>query len=177
MDLKKAEENLKRKDVVISKLQTAKVESDEAIQTLTAELEVAQKEREREVEQLREHIVEQQGVIDQSWIKIDQLMVGEGLDMEAFIDSNAFAEIKDCIEDSTGDELIRRIKEVHPDLDLSFLSAGGSSSPKVRLVIEKLTRMILVRWKSSERLSNLTMSIHPPSILIRTARFFDEDPF
>lgn len=56
-------------------------------------------------------------------------MVGEGLDMEAFIDSEAFAEIKDCIEDSTGDELLKRIKEVYPDLDLAFLTAGGSDSP------------------------------------------------
>lgn len=63
--------------------------------------------------------------------EIEQLKVGEGLDLEAFIDSDAFTSIKDSIEDATGDELIRRIKEVHPDLDLSFLTAVEPSSSPV----------------------------------------------
>lgn len=52
-----------------------------------------------------------------------------GVDLEALIDSACFAPIKDLIQDSTGDELIRRIKDVHPDLDLSFLTGGVVDSP------------------------------------------------
>lgn len=49
--------------------------------------------------------------------------------MEVIIDAPAFADIKYHIEDSAGDELIRRIKEVYPDLDLAFLTVVGSDSP------------------------------------------------
>lgn len=127
--LGKAKERLKRDDAVISELRGDKIEADKAIRTLTLGLEAAQSERDCEVGNLRKQIAELQDAADRSQAKIDQLMIGEGLDLEAFIDSEAFAEIKDCIEDSTGDELIRRIKEVYPELDLAFLTAGGSSSP------------------------------------------------
>lgn len=37
------------------------------------------------------------------------------------VDLPSFAPIKECIEDATGDELVRRIQDVHPEWDLSFL--------------------------------------------------------
>lgn len=45
----------------------------------------------------------------------------KGIDFEALVDLPSFAPIKDCIEDATGDELIQRIKDVHPEWDLGFL--------------------------------------------------------
>lgn len=41
------------------------------------------------------------------------------------VESERFARVKDIIEDSAGEELIQKIKERYPDLDLSFLTDNG----------------------------------------------------
>lgn len=125
--IEKAEERLSRKDASITKLHIAKAEADEAIRNLSTELELLQKSRASEIEQLSERNRELQSTIDQLYGEVERLKVGEGLDMEAFIDSDAFADIEDSIEDSTRDELVRRIKEVYPNLTLDFLTAGSSN--------------------------------------------------
>lgn len=127
-NFEKANGTLEKKNVSISKLQIALTEAEDATQTLVADLEEARGKHELEVGQLHGQVLELQGLVARQCEEIEQLKIGEGLDMEAFIDSDAFAEIKDNIEDSTGDELIRRIKEVYPDLSLDFLTAGGSNS-------------------------------------------------
>lgn len=60
----------------------------------------------------------------------ERLKTDDEVDLEALIESSFFAPIKDVIEDAMGDELIRRIKEVHPELDLSFLTDGGVESSR-----------------------------------------------
>lgn len=55
----------------------------------------------------------------------EKLKGGEGVDLEAVIDSAEFAEIKDFIEDVVRDELTRRINAAHPKWDLSFLTDSG----------------------------------------------------
>lgn len=54
-----------------------------------------------------------------------KLKRGEGVYLEAVIDSAEFAEIKESMEDVVVDELIRRINAAHPEWDLSFLIEGG----------------------------------------------------
>lgn len=120
---------LNKKDATISKLQAALTEAEDASHNLSIELEAVREKHELEVEQSHEQIIDLQGLVARQCEEIERLKGGEGLDMEAFIDSDAFTNIKDCIEDSTGDELVRRIKEVYPDLDLNFLTAAGPDSP------------------------------------------------
>lgn len=128
-NLEKADGVLKKKDATISKLQAALTEAEDASQNLSIELEAAREKHELEVGRSHEQIIDLQGLVARQCEEIKRLKVGEGLDMEAFIDSDAFADIKDCIEDSTGDELVRRIKEIYPDLDLTFLTTVRPDSP------------------------------------------------
>lgn len=51
-----------------------------------------------------------------------------GVDLEAIIDAPNFSDIKDFLEDSAGEEFIRRINEAHSEWDLSFLTNGGVDS-------------------------------------------------
>lgn len=67
-------------------------------------------------------MAELQGRIERLNEENKSLREGVGLDFEALIGLPVFAPIKDCIEDATGDELIQRIKGVHPEWDMGFLT-------------------------------------------------------
>lgn len=124
VNFERANETLEKKNVLISKLLNALTGAEDANQTLSIELEEARGKHELEVGQLRDQVLELQGLVTRKCEEIEQLKIGEGLDLEVFIDSDVFADIKDSIEDATSDELIRRIKEVHPDIDLTFLTVN-----------------------------------------------------
>lgn len=133
--LKEAEEKFERVKEALEKtkasnseLRTMLTQSEDARQELSAELEEDRERFELEARKFRDQIIELQGLVARQCEEIEQLKVGEGLDLEAFIDSDAFESIKDSIEDATGDELIRRINEAYPDLDLFFLTMDKPDS-------------------------------------------------
>lgn len=133
--LKEADASFEKAKVFVEKVKASNSElratltrSEDARQEISAELEEERERFESTEKKLQDQVLELQGLVTRQCEEIEQLKVGEGLDLEAFIDSDAFADIKDTIEDSTGDQLIRKIKDVHPDLDLSFLFAAEPSS-------------------------------------------------
>lgn len=96
---------IKMKEAVKERLIESKKEVEEARNSLKVELDVVRAENEIELKMLHERI---ESLTEKNGL----LKTGEGVDLEAFIDSIYFAPIKDPIEDSTGEELIDRIKEV-----------------------------------------------------------------
>lgn len=103
----------KRKDDAIAKLEKLKSDADTVVDALKADFEDLQKQKEYEIElHSRIELLSEEN---------KSLKAGEGLDFEALVDLPSFAPIKDCIEDATGDELLERINEVHPEWDLGFL--------------------------------------------------------
>lgn len=117
---------LKKRDEALTRSETLKKEADEVIEVLRSDMASAQKKKDVEVEKLQDQIVGLHQKVDQLLEEIEKLKGGEGVDLEAVIDWVKFAEIKDCIEDAVGDELIKRINAVHPEWDLSFLTEGGN---------------------------------------------------
>lgn len=89
----------KRKDDTIAKLEKLKSDADTVIDALRADFEELQKKKDDE-------IIELCGRIERQDEEIDLLKQGEGLDFEVLVDMPSFAPIKDCIEDSTGEDLI-----------------------------------------------------------------------
>lgn len=57
-----------------------------------------------------------------------QLKIGEGVDLKALVDAKCFAPLKDLILDLTREELVQQIKEVHLNLDLSYLTDDGTDT-------------------------------------------------
>lgn len=110
----------KRKDDTIAKLEKLKRDADIVIDSLKIEIEELEKLKDKEIIELR-------GRIEHQNEKIESLKRGDGMDFEALVDLPSFAPIRECIEDSTGDELVRRINEIHPEWDLTFLSAEVKS--------------------------------------------------
>lgn len=104
----------KRKDDTIAKLEKSKCDADTVIDALRADFEELEKKNDEEIEKLH-------GRIKSLTEENKSLKEGEGLDFEALIDLSSFAPIKDCIEDAIRDELVQRIKDVHPKWDLGFL--------------------------------------------------------
>lgn len=110
----------------MARLGASKGEADAAIDILKSDLASAQKKNEIEVEKLRDQIANLHDRIDQLLEDNGKLRRGEGVDLEVIIDSDEFIEIKESMDDTVGDEFIRRINMVHPEWDLSFLTEVGA---------------------------------------------------
>lgn len=120
----------KRKDDTIAKPEKLKSDADTVIDALKIDLDDLQKKKDEEAADLQSRITQLSD-------EVELLKEGVGLDFETLVDLPIFAPIKDCIENATGDELIRRIKEVHPEWDLDFLIGGGESPGSERVKNDK----------------------------------------
>lgn len=127
-DLAAANKTISKRDVALEKLGALRKDADNAIQALASDLESVRKQYENEVEDLQGQIFTLNKKVELLSSENAKLKTGEGVDIEAIINAPEFADIKDFLEDSTGDELIRRINEAHPEWDLSFLTGGGVES-------------------------------------------------
>lgn len=127
-ELSMANDVIEKKDVNMNKLRISKSETEDVIKVLPSDLETFQKKSEAATEELQGWIVDLQENVDRLEDEIQKLKVGEAFDLEVIINSPVFVVIRDHLEDSTDDELVRRIKEVCPDLNLVFLMAGGLDS-------------------------------------------------
>lgn len=113
---------IKKRDGSLAQMQALKEEANRTIEALKTDLVSVTKKSEVEIEELRDQIAGLSDRVDQLLEKNVKLERGEGVDLEAIIDSDEFAEIKESMDDAVGDQLVRRIKAIHPEWDLSFLT-------------------------------------------------------
>lgn len=73
------------------------------IEVLRSDMDVTHKKNEIEVEKFNDQIAGLNDKLDQLLEENKKLKRGEGVDLEAIIDSDEFAEIKDCMDDAVGD--------------------------------------------------------------------------
>lgn len=79
---------IKKRDDALARLQVLKGETDETIDLLRTDLVSAQKKNEAEVEKLCDQITNLHDMIDQLLDENGKLRGGEGVDLEAIIDSD-----------------------------------------------------------------------------------------
>lgn len=92
--LQTADTLINNKDTTLPKLGAQKKEANAVIQTLTTALEDLQKQKDVEIEELRDQMVDLNEKVDSLLDENAKLRTGEGIDMEVIIDTPGFTDIK-----------------------------------------------------------------------------------